>query len=73
MSQRMLYTVLCLAWGLWSPAPEMAQALPYAQQLVLLAQANQAFEQALSSPEPQAAQGYYQQALAGYASSLLPE
>lgn len=67
MSQRVFYTVLCFALGLLARAPELAQALPYAPQLVLLEQANEAFEHALTSPEPQAAQGYYQQALAGYA------
>jgi len=45
----------------------LAQALPYTQQLVLLEQANRAFEEALTSPDPQTAQGYYQRALAGYA------
>jgi len=44
----------------------MAHALTYAQQLVQLEQANRAFEQALVSPKPQEAQGYYQQAIAGY-------
>src|SRR5437763_531752 len=52
--------------GLCAWAPEMPQALTYTQQLMLLEQANHAFEQALTSPEPQGAQGYYQQALAGY-------
>lgn len=67
VSRSVFYTVLCLAFGLCVRAPEMAQALTYAQQLVLLEQANQAFEHALTSPEPQTARGYYHQALAGYA------
>jgi len=46
--------------------PRHAQALPYTPQLVLLEQANRAFEQALASPDAQTAQGYYQQAMAGY-------
>lgn len=66
VSRSVFYTVLCLALGLCVGTPEMAQALTYAQQLVLLEQANQAFEHALISPEPQGAQGYYHQALAGY-------
>jgi tetratricopeptide (TPR) repeat protein len=44
----------------------VTHALTYAQQLVQLEQANRAFEQALTSPTPQAAQSYYQQAIAGY-------
>ena len=66
MSKRRLYTVVCLAFGLCVRPPEMAHALTYAQQLVQLEQANRAFEQALTSPTPQAAQGYYQRAIAGY-------
>jgi len=66
VSKRVFYPILCLAFGLFARAPEMGQALTYAQQLVLLEQANRAFEQALTSPEPQVAQGYYQQAMAGY-------
>ena len=62
----MLYTVVCLVFGLCLRPPEMAHAFTYAQQLVQLEQANRAFEQALTSPTPQAAQGYYQQAIAGY-------
>src|SRR5215470_19112395 len=58
-----------LAWlavALWGSPPTMAHAFTYAQQLVQLEQANRAFEQALASPTPQDAQGYYQQAIAGY-------
>src|SRR5262249_6183763 len=58
-----------LAWlavVLWARSPAMAHAFTYAQQLVQLEQANRAFEQALVSPTPQDAQGYYQQAIAGY-------
>jgi tetratricopeptide (TPR) repeat protein len=44
----------------------MASALTYTQQLAHLEQANRAFEQALISPTPEAAQGYYQQAITGY-------
>ena len=62
----MFCAVVCLACGLYASPPEMAYALTYAQQLVQLKQANRAFEQALISPTPQAAQGYYQQAIAGY-------
>ena len=62
----MFCTVVCLAFGLCARSPEMAHALTYAQQLVQLEQANRAFEQALTSTTPQAAQGYYQQAIAGY-------
>ena len=47
-------------------APWARDALTYAQQLVQLEQANRAFEQALMSPTHQDAQGYYQQAIAGY-------
>lgn len=43
-----------------------AQPLTHGQQLVLLEQANRAFEQALTSQEPQAAQGLFLQAIAGY-------
>lgn len=43
-----------------------ASALPDAPQLVQLEQANQAFEQALTSPTPQVAHGHYQQAILGY-------
>jgi hypothetical protein len=66
VSQQVFSTVLCLAFGLFAWAAETAQALTSTQQLALLEQANQAFEQALTSPEPQAAQSYYQQAIAGY-------
>src|SRR5712692_1720002 len=62
----MFGAVVCLVFGLFARPPEMAHALPYAQQLVQLEQANRAFEQALISPTPQAAQGSYQQAIAGY-------
>lgn len=51
---------LLLAW------PGLAAALTYAQQLVHLEQATRAFEQALISPTPEAAQEYYRQAIAGY-------
>jgi tetratricopeptide (TPR) repeat protein len=60
------YTVLCYVLGLVAGAPEVVQARTYAQQFVLLEQANQAFEQALTSTESRVAQGYYQQAIAGY-------
>src|SRR5712692_10527969 len=62
----MFGAVVCLACGLCARPPEMAYALTYAQQLVQLEQANRAFEQALTSPTPQAAQVYYQQAITGY-------
>src|SRR5215510_10748759 len=58
-----------LAWlavALWARPPAIAHAFTYAQQLVQLEQANRAFEQALISPTPQDARGYYQQAIAGY-------
>src|SRR5499427_11133783 len=55
------------AWlALWASPPTIAHALTYAQQLVQLEQANGAFEQALTSPTPEAAQSYYRQAIAGY-------
>src|SRR5919109_3145096 len=58
-----------LAWltvALWVRPPAIAHAFTYAQQLVQLEQANWAFEQALASPTPEAAQSYYQQAITGY-------
>src|SRR5262249_32992192 len=58
-----------LAWltvALWASPSTMAHAFTYAQQLVQLEHANRAFEQALVSPTPQDAKGYYQQAIAGY-------
>ena len=64
MNARLFYTVVWLACALWPPA--LAHAFTYAQQLAQLEQANRAFEQALISPTPEAAQGYYQQAMAGY-------
>ena len=66
MSMRMLYMIAWLACALWAKPPAIAHAFTYAQQLVQLEQANRAFEQALISPTPQDAQGYYQQAIAGY-------
>lgn len=66
MSKHLFCTVVCLAFGLCARPPEMAYAFTHAQQLVQLEQANRAFEQALASPTPQAAQGYYQQVIAGY-------
>jgi tetratricopeptide (TPR) repeat protein len=66
MSARVLAIVGCLAFGLCVRVSVRAQALTYTQQLVLLEQANNAFEQALTSPEPLAAQHSYQQAIAGY-------
>jgi tetratricopeptide (TPR) repeat protein len=62
----MFSMVAWLALALCTRPPAIAHALTYAQQLVQLEQANRAFEQALSSPTPEAAQGYYQQAIAGY-------
>ena len=56
--------VLLLASAIHHAA--MAQSLTYAQQLVVLEQANQAFEQASANPEPEAAQHQYQQAITGY-------
>jgi tetratricopeptide (TPR) repeat protein len=56
----------CLAVALWASLPASAYILTSAQQLVQLEQANRAFEQALTSPAPEAAQGYYRQAIAGY-------
>src|SRR5438093_4173342 len=58
--------VAWLALALWARAPAIAHAFTYAQQLMQLEQANQAFEQALTSPMPEAAEGYYRQAIAGY-------
>src|SRR5262249_60434838 len=58
-----------LAWlavVLWARSPAMAHHFTHAQPLMELEQANRAFEQALVSPPPQDAQGYYQQAIAGY-------
>jgi tetratricopeptide (TPR) repeat protein len=46
--------------------PGVVFASTDAQQLAQLEQANHAFEQALISPTPQEAQGYYWQAIAGY-------
>ena len=66
MSIRLGYMLAWLALPLWARPPTMAHAFTYAQQLVQLEQANRAFEQALLSPTPQEAQGYYQQAMAGY-------
>lgn len=66
MTMRMFYTVAWLACALYASPPTLAHAFTYAQQLVQLEQANRAFEQALISPTPEAAQGYYQQARAGY-------
>ncbi len=48
-----------LAWlavALWARPPATAHALTYTQQLVQLEQANRAFEQALTSPTPEASQ-----------------
>ena len=66
MSTRIGYMVAWLALALWARAPAIAHAFTYAQQLMQLEQANQAFEQALTSPTPEAAEGYYRQAIAGY-------
>ena len=66
MSTRLLYMLVWLACGLWARSPGLVHALTYAQQLVQLEQANRAFEHALTSPTYQDAQGYYQQAIAGY-------
>jgi tetratricopeptide (TPR) repeat protein len=62
----MFYTVAWLAGALCASSSALAHASSYAQQLIQLEQANRAFEQALISPTPEAAQGYYQQAMAGY-------
>jgi Tetratricopeptide repeat len=66
VSTRLYYMLAWLAVALWARPPAIAHALTYAQQLVQLEQANRAFEQALISPTPQDARGYYQQAIAGY-------
>jgi tetratricopeptide (TPR) repeat protein len=66
VSIRMFCMIAWLAFALCARPPAIAHALTYAQQFVQLEQANRAFEQALTSPTPQAAQGYYQQAIAGY-------
>ena len=60
------FTVAWLACALCASPPTLAHAFTSAQPLVQLEQANRAFEQALISPTPEAAQGYYQQARAGY-------
>src|SRR5436305_9592193 len=60
------YVLAWLALALWASPPTIAHAITYAQQLGQLEQAHRAFEQALLSPTPQEAQGYYQQAMAGY-------
>ena len=62
----MFYTVAWLACALCASPPTLAHAFTSAQQLGQLEQANRAFEQALISPTPEVAQGYYQQARAGY-------
>ena len=67
MNVRLFYTLAWLACALCVSPQTLAHAFTYAQQLVQLEEANRAFEQALTSPTPDAAQGYYQQALAGYA------
>ena len=46
MNRSVCCTVLCLAWGVSLMTLRLAQALPYTQQLVLLEQANRAFEEA---------------------------
>lgn len=66
MSTRLGSMLAWLVVVLWASPPASAYALTYAQQLVQLEQANRAFEQALTSPTPEAAQDYYQQAIAGY-------
>jgi tetratricopeptide (TPR) repeat protein len=66
MSTRLLYMLAWLACALWAKSPVLANDLTYPQQLVQLEQANRAFEQALTSPTSQDAQGYYQQAITGY-------
>lgn len=66
MNGHVLLAVLCLAFGLCVRTPVLAQALTYAQQLVLLEQANRAFEQALAAPEAPDVRRYYQQAIAAY-------
>jgi tetratricopeptide (TPR) repeat protein len=66
VSTRLFWTVAWLAVALWARPPATVHALTYAQQLAQLAQANRAFEQALTSTTPEAAQGYYRQAIAGY-------
>src|SRR5215468_12575769 len=66
MSTRLCYTIAWLAVALWARSPAIAYALTSVQQLVQLEQANRAFEQALTSPTPEAAQDYYRQAIAGY-------
>ncbi|MGE3536271.1 MAG: tetratricopeptide repeat protein [Candidatus Tectimicrobiota bacterium] len=48
------------------PLGATAQALTYAQQLVVLEQANRAFEQATAAQEAEIAQQQYEQAIAGY-------
>lgn len=61
--------MLILIWltvGLWLSTSPAAQALTAAQQRVHLTQANRAFEQAVISPTPQAAQAAYRQAIAEY-------
>jgi tetratricopeptide (TPR) repeat protein len=66
VSTRLCYTLTWLAVALWASSPAIAYAFTSAQQLVQLEQANRAFEQALTSPTPEAAQDYYRQAIAGY-------
>lgn len=66
MKTRVFATVAWLTGVLCVSSPALAQVLTYAQQLAQLEQANRAFEQALLSPTPGAAQSYYQQARAGY-------
>ncbi len=66
MNSRTFYMVAWLACALCTSPSALAHAFTYAQQLVQLEQANRAFEQALTSPTPETAQGYYRQAMAGY-------
>lgn len=58
--------IVWLIVGLWLITATPAQALTSTQQRESLEQANRAFEHAVISPTPQAAQAAYQQAIAGY-------
>ena len=70
MNVRLFYTLAWLACALCVSPQTLAHAFTYAQQLARLEEANRAFEQALISPTPDAAQGYYQRAWLGMNSSL---
>lgn len=73
MKRHLVWAGLGLLLGAVLYSPAAAQVLTYAQQLVVLEQANRAFEQASTSTDPQTARSQYQQAMAGYEQLIAAE